>query len=380
MVRRLSLACGLLSAGLVVACGDGDPGQETWSFDLPARIPAPKVPVDNPMTTAKVELGRHLFYAKELSANQSQACASCHEQARAFAEGRDRAVGSTGQVHPRNAQGLANVAYASSLTWANPLLVTLEQQAAVPLFGEFPVELGVVGNEAAILDRFRTEVWQDRFRRAFPDEADPVRFDRIAAALASFERTLLSFDSPYDRYLEGDAAALSPAAQRGLELFFSDELECFHCHGGFLFSEAVNHEGLVLPEGGFFNTGLYNLDGAGAYPLDNPGLIEITGVPEDMGRFRAPSLRNVAVTAPYLDDGTAETLEEVIDIYARGGRRIDAGPRAGDGSRSPLKSGFVSGFRLTPEERADLVAFLESLTDPTFLTDPRFSDPKGPSR
>ncbi|MEL6183749.1 MAG: cytochrome c peroxidase, partial [Myxococcota bacterium] len=260
------------------------------------------------------------------------------------------------------------------------LLVTLEQQAAVPLFGEFPVELGVVGNEAAILDRFRTEVWQDRFRRAFPDEADPVRFDRIAAALASFERTLLSFDSPYDRYLEGDAAALSPAAQRGLELFFSDELECFHCHGGFLFSEAVNHEGLVLPEGGFFNTGLYNLDGAGAYPLDNPGLIEITGVPEDMGRFRAPSLRNVAVTAPYLDDGTAKTLEEVIDIYARGGRRIDAGPRAGDGSRSPLKSGFVSGFRLTPEERADLVAFLESLTDPTFLTDPRFSDPKGPSR
>lgn len=373
--------CLLLVAPWLGACGASEDAiARPWRFELPSHIPPPRVPDDNPMSAAKVELGRHLFYSDGLSANRKQSCASCHEQRFAFAEPKALAIGSTAEVHPRNAQGLVNVAYASTLTWANPLLRTLEQQAAIPLFGEFPVEMGVVGHEEEVLERFRVEPWLGRFRAAFPQDADPIRFERITAALASFERTLLSFDSPYDRFVAGDATALSPSAKRGLELFFSEDLECFHCHGGFLFSQAVDHEGLAAEGDGFFNTGLYDLDGRGAYPLESPGLFEITGRPEDMGRFRVPSLRNVAVTAPYLHDGTAARLEDVIDIYARGGRLIASGPRAGDGALSPLKSGFVTGFELSEAERADLVAFLESLTDPTFLTDPRFSDPGASER
>jgi cytochrome c peroxidase len=160
-----------------------------------------------------------------------------------------------------------------------------------------------------------------------------------------------------------------------MELFYSERLECHHCHGGFNFTEASVHAGSAFDAALFHNTGLYDLDGAGAYPAGNTGLYELTGEPADMGRFRAPTLRNVAVTAPYMHDGSVETLEEVIRIYEAGGRLIEDGPWAGDGRSSPLKSGLIPGFALTDDERADLVAFLESLTDARFLTDPRFADP-----
>jgi cytochrome c peroxidase len=160
-----------------------------------------------------------------------------------------------------------------------------------------------------------------------------------------------------------------------MDLFFSERLECFHCHGGFNFSDAVDHARLPEPERAFHNTGLYNVDGNGAYPPGDRGLLALTGNPADMGRFKAPTLRNIAVTAPYMHDGSIATLEEVIDHYAEGGRTIASGPDAGVGSASPLKDPFVSGFVLSDRERADLVAFLESLTDESFLTDPRFSDP-----
>lgn len=375
-MHRLALG-GLL---MLLACG-GEPftpaPPEPFVLDLPAGVPAPRVPADNPLTEAKVALGRRLFYDARLSGNGTQACASCHDPARAFTEARPVSVGSTGEVHPRNAQSLANVAYAPTLTWANPVLHRLELQNFIPLFSEEPVEMGALGREEEILARLRDEVfYPPAFEEAFPGDPDPVRFENVVLALASFQRTLLSFDSPYDRYTRGeDPAALSAAALRGMELFFSERLECFHCHGGFLFSESVAHEGSALPEQPFFNTGLYNLDGLGAYPRSNPGVLEITGRPEDMGRFRAPSLRNVAVTAPYAHDGTVASLEAMIDIYARGGRLIEEGPWAGDGAESPLKSGFVRGFFLSGAEKADLLAFLESLTDPGFLFDPRHANP-----
>jgi cytochrome c peroxidase len=160
-----------------------------------------------------------------------------------------------------------------------------------------------------------------------------------------------------------------------MTLFYSENLECHHCHGGFNFSEATIHAGSVFDSALFHNTGLYNLDGEGAYPANNTGIFEITGDPADMGRFRAPTLRNIAVTGPYMHDGSMDTLEAVLDHYAAGGRLIEDGPNAGDGRASPLKSGLVAGFSLTEDERADLVAFLESLTDETFLTDPALSDP-----
>lgn len=362
--------------GATVDAGDGgDAGGYPWR--LPPGFPRPVVPADNPMSAVKVELGRHLFYDRRLSDNGAQSCASCHEQARAFTDGRATSIGSTGQAHPRNAMGLANVAYAATLTWANPLLLTLEQQALVPMFGREPVELGLAGREAQLFERLRAEPrYAALFPRAFPGGADPFTVANVARALASFERTMISGASPYDRAVYGgEPSALSDAARRGAELFTSERLECFHCHNGFNLTDQVNHEGRGTLEVRFHNTGLYNLGGTGAYPEPNTGVFAISGRPEDMGRFRTQSLRNVAVTAPYMHDGSVATLGEAIDHYAAGGRTIASGPHAGVGSASPLRSGFLVGFAVTPQERADLIAFLESLTDEGFLRDPALADP-----
>jgi|YNPBryunderm2012_1023409.scaffolds.fasta_scaffold01680_6 cytochrome c peroxidase len=349
---------------------------DTYAWNLPDGFPLPYVPPDNPMTAEKVELGRFLFYDKRLSANGTMACASCHVQALAFSDGRATPHGSTGEALPRNTQGLTNVAYYSTLTWANPVLTELERQILIPLFGEFPVELGITGHEDEVLARFRGDPqYQAMFAAAFPGEADPYTWGNIVKALASFNRALISANSPYDRYLAGELEALSGAALRGMDLFLSEELECHHCHGGFNFTGSTRQRNTVFVEAPFHNTGLYNLDGRGAYPANNTGVAGVSNRPEDMGRFRAPSLRNVALTAPYMHDGSVATLEEVVRLYEAGGRQILDGPYAGDGRRSPLKSGLVSGFSLTDQERADLLAFLEALTDPSFISDPRFSDP-----
>ncbi|MCB9745596.1 MAG: di-heme enzyme [Alphaproteobacteria bacterium] len=331
------------------------------------------------MTRAKVELGRHLFFEPMLSENQTQSCGSCHLQELAWTDGLGQAEGSTGEVHPRGAMALAGVAYAATLTWANPVLRTLEDQALVPMFGETPVELGMAGKDAVLLDRLSQDALYDGlFDEAWPADEDPVTLSHVTQAIASYERALVSHDSPYDRLrYQGEWDALSESALRGMDLFFGERLECFHCHGGFNLSDSSNHEGTVFDETPFHNNGLYNIDGAGAYPPDNTGLFAITGVETDMGRFRAPSLRNVAVTAPYMHDGSIETLDEVLDHYAAGGRTIAEGPYAGDGSASPYKSAFVSGFVLTDAERVDLIAFLESLTDEVILADEALGDPFG---
>ncbi|MBL8739725.1 MAG: di-heme enzyme, partial [Myxococcales bacterium] len=206
--------------------------------------------------------------------------------------------------------------------------------------------------------------------------AQPISIASVTRALSSFERTLLSGGSPFDRFTYGgDASALSDSAKRGLDLFNSERLECFHCHVGFNFQDSVTFEGQAFPQLKFHNTGLYNIDGAGAYPPGGEGLYAMTGVPEDMGRFRVPTLRNIAVTAPYMHDGSAATLDDVIDHYAAAGRTIESGPYAGIGSDNPYKSNFIIGFELTPSERADLHAFFESLTDEGFLTNPAYADP-----
>jgi cytochrome c peroxidase len=254
----------------------------------------------------------------------------------------------------------------------------LEEQALVPdVRRGARWSSGLAGQEDVLLERLRAEpLYPPLFAQAFPEEADPISLASVTRALAAFQRTLISGRSPYDRAKRGgEPAALSEAARRGETLFFSEDLECFHCHGGFAFSDSVVHARTTFLEITFHNTALYNVDGAGAYPETDRGLYEISGEPRDMGRFRAPTLRNIAVTAPYMHDGSAATLDDVIDHYAAGGRRIDTGPQAGDGAQSPLKSEFVNGFELTPDQRADLHAFLESLTDEAFLADPRLGDP-----
>ncbi len=374
-------------AALMLAAGGGwwlrtasslsaQPTEPQYRWQLPPGFPEPVVPADNPMTEAKVTLGRHLFYDTRLSGNGTFSCASCHEQARAFADALPRAVGSTGEVHPRGSMSLANIAYSPALTWANPLMKQLEQQALVPMFGEDPVELGLSGKEQELLQRLRAEPrYQAMFAAAFPGGAEPVSLAHIVKALGSFQRTLISGRSPYDRYKQGAKTAISPAAQRGEALFFSEKTECFHCHGGFNFTGTVNYADKGFIEVEFHNTALYNVDGKGSYPASNTGVEAITNDPEDMGKFKAPSLRNIAVTAPYMHDGSIATLEEVIEHYNAGGRTLSTGPNAGVGADSPLKSEFLKPMGLTPQEKRDLVAFLRSLTDSTFLRDPRFTNP-----
>lgn len=375
-------------AAVLSGCG-GDEGSASglWqvpsslSLEVPRGFPAMKVPADNPFTVEKAELGRYLFFDRRLSRNQTQSCGSCHQPSRAFTDGRARGLGSTGQMHPRGAMGLTNVGYFSALTWANPLVTTLEQQALLPIFGERPEELAFAGHEDELLQRLRSDArYPAMFRAAFPGQAEPITVQNLARAIATFERALISANAPYDRYQRGETSALSPAAARGMALYFSERMECFHCHGGFAFTDSVTTAATRFDEAAFHNTGLYNVDGRGAYPADNQGTFEVTRNPDDMGRFRAPTLRNIELTAPYMHDGSVATLEEAIDHYAAGGRRITSGPNAGDGHTSPLRSGFVPGFIITPAERADLVAFLRALTDPVFVSDPRFRDPFGNER
>jgi cytochrome c peroxidase len=219
-------------------------------------------------------------------------------------------------------------------------------------------------------------VYGPLFAGAFPDDPAPITVANVAKALGSFDRALVADHSPYDRFQQGDASAISAGAKRGMDLFFGERLECHHCHNGFNFT--VTFDSNEAAPGGFvhyFNDALYNIDGLGAYPADDTGIMELSTDPRDMGRFRPPTLRNIAVTGPYMHDGSLATLDDVLDAYARGGRLITSGPNAGDGATSPLKNVLLNGFSLSAEERADVLAFLGSLTDDQLLTDPAFADP-----
>ena len=353
------------------------PKRSIFVWDLPAGFPEPRVPADNPQTGEKVQLGRYLFYDRRLSGNGTASCATCHQPERGFADGRAQAVGSTGELHPRSTMSLTNVAYNVSLTWADQDLELLEDQIRIPLLSTDPVELGVTGHELAILDRLRAEPrYRVLFAEAFQEQTAPLTLENIIRALAAFVRILISGNSPYDRWVFwAERDAMSASARRGMRLFFSERLGCSECHADLNFSGPVNFRGGRTSKPAFHNTGLYNVDGKGAYPESNTGLFEHTRKKKDIGRFRAPTLRNNAVTAPYMHDGSMATLEQVVDHYAAGGRNVEDGPFVGDGRANPFKSSRVNGFEITPEEKEDLVSFLESLTDEAFLSDPRFADP-----
>jgi len=352
------------------------PPDDEYEWQIPVNIPQPLVPIDNPMSDIKVALGRWLFHDVRLSINDTTSCATCHIQSLAFTDGRPKSVGATGETHPRSAMSLVNVAYGSRLTWANPFLDRLEVQALTPMFGENPIEMGMAGREAEIVELLRSDVrYRELVPRAFPDDADPYSILNTVRAIASFVRSIVSFDSPYDRYLAGNSAAMTDAQLRGMALFFSEKLECFHCHGGFNFTDSSTHANAIVESVGFHNTGLYNIGPNGAYPEDNKGLLGLTGERRDMGRFRAPGLRNIGLTAPYMHDGSIATLDAVIDHYEQGGRSIEEGPFAGDGSRNPYKSVFVRQFEISESERADLLSFLHALTDESVTASSALSNP-----
>jgi cytochrome c peroxidase len=348
--------------GFAIAAGLSG-GDFNWT--LPKGFPPPAVPADNPMSAAKVELGRHLFYDKRMSMNGKEACGTCHRQELAFTDGRPRAEGATGQIHPRSSMSLVNVAYVPLLTWANPTLDSLEEQALIPMLGEEPLELGLKGHEEEFLSTLRRDaLYQRLFPKAFPEADGVYTLTNVTKAIAAFERTIISMRSPYDRYRwGGDISAISDSAKRGELIFSSSERGgCFQCHGGWNFSavrfEGQDREGERDPRGGFFNTGV------ALYESPNRGLYEFTLRPEDAGRFRPPTLRNIALTAPYMHDGSLATLDDVIDHYMAGGK-LD----------HPNKSRILRPFRLTDGEKRDLIEFLKSLTDEELLHDPRWSDP-----
>ncbi|MES1171596.1 MAG: MbnH family di-heme enzyme [Bacteroidota bacterium] len=349
---------------------------------IPERLEVPSIPEFNPPTPEKIILGRYLFYDARLSGNGTQSCSSCHLQELAFADGQKTPTGSTGDILRRNSPGLANAVYHSTLTWANNGLRVVEDQIQVPIRGDRPVELGVNdANVAEVLARFDTDPLYARLlREAFPSSPSGATVEKLIFALATFCRTLVSADSPYDRILRGDQAALTEGQKRGAALFNGEELECFHCHNGA--NLTISYRDFNTTEGTvrypFFNNGLYNLGGDGSYPPYDQGLYDVTLNPADRGRFRPPSLRNVALTAPYMHDGSIATLADVVRHYAAGGRLIESGQLAGDGRLSPLKSGLVAGFQLSEQDLADVVAFLESLTDRTFIENGAFSNPFAP--
>ncbi len=380
LVRRVLVLAAILVAGASLyglhVSGALEPGKRTWVWNLPQGFPQPRVPAANPMSRGKVAIGRRLFYDKRLSGNMTQSCSSCHMPELAFTDGKTTSVGSTGEPHPRNAQSVANAAYHSTLTWGNPALTSLEQQMQVPLFSTDPVELGVNDkNKGKILRRIKRGPWYaKRFPRVFRRAKKPINWRNIIRSIAAFQRSIITGTSKYDRFLRGKAK-LTSSERRGLNLFMGEDAECHHCHGSFIFNDQVTYRGSPSENPKFHNTGIYNLGGTGAYPFPNRGVFEITGKKKDMGAFRAPSLRNVARTAPYMHDGSVATLEEVIDNYANGGRNITDGPFAGDGRKNPYKDPLISGIRLTERDKEDLVDFLVALTEKDFSKDPRFNNP-----
>lgn len=370
----LTVFAGGVACNLAVAAQSGSDASYAWN--LPKGFPKPRVPADNPMSAAKVELGRRVFYDTRMSVNGRASCATCHRQELAFTDGRAVSVGATGEKHSRSSMSLVNVAYNAVLTWSNPQMTELERQALVPLYGEHPVELGLREGDGFLSMLQSDAKYQELFERAFPEPAGRFTIANVTRAIACFERSIISARSAWDRYHYGrDDNAVSEAAKRGEVLFFSRQLSCFRCHGGFNFSGAAVSESNDVREPDFHNTGLYNVAGAVAYPAPNLGIFEFTKDPKDVGKFKAPTLRNVALTAPYMHDGSIATLEEVLDHYAAGGRTLRWGPYAGAGHDNPNKDPLIGGFKLSSQDRSDLVEFLKSLTDEEVLHDPRFANP-----
>ncbi|HJS22570.1 MAG TPA: cytochrome c peroxidase [Steroidobacteraceae bacterium] len=345
-VLRTTLAlCWLAPGAWIAHAADRSPQTAEYQWTLPRGFPPPAVPADNPMTAEKVGLGRLLFYEPRLSITGRHACATCHNQALAFTDGKARAVGATGAAHPRSTMSLANVLYNPVYTWTDAGFTSLEAQAMQPLLNEHPIEMGLAGRESVVLAELAADArYRTAFARAFPGDPSPVTLTNLARALASFERTLISGRSAFDRYVfDDESSSFDARARRGMALFYSERIGCARCHSGINFSGPIAHAGAPRVEPAFVQTGA--------------------------GRFRVPTLRNIAVTAPYMHDGAVGTLAEVLDHYANTGRGHPAADEHGS-----VDERFRP-FALSGAEREHLLVFLQSLTDAAFLGDARFAAP-----
>jgi cytochrome c peroxidase len=342
--------------------GNDQPEEPTYELNIiPKVFPAMNIPSFNPMTAEKIELGRHLFYDTRLSTDGKISCASCHDPARGFADNVEISRGVHGLFGNRNAMALINLGHYDNYVW-NGRFKTLEEHAPGPIFNK--VEMGF-GNDDRNNDGygdpdedtiilFRNLDGEPKygkmFKAAFDDSV--ITIERIARALASFERTFVSNTSPFDEFNNGAKDALSANAIRGYMLFTDTrKTNCIGCHNGPNFTDGLFHDNGIVT-----NT-------------KDKGRAELTGNSLDIGRFRTPSLRNAGLTWPYMHDGSISgssptaALEEVIRRY-----------RAGGIARSS-KDEKIRPLDLTDQDVADIAAFIQSLTDTKFLTNPALQDP-----
>ncbi len=297
-----------------------------------AEFPIIAVPQDNPTTPARVELGRQLFYDPVLSASKAMSCATCHHPDQGFSNGQATSTPRPG-APARNVSTLWNTGYSRHLLW-DGRETSLESQARLPL--TLPNEMAAAPDQL-VADLQTIPAYVELFDAAFGGGADAVTFDNVTRALAAFQRTLISRTSPFDRYVAGDNSALTAAQQRGMALFFSDATHCAECHQPPTFaSETFRVVGVAS-------------DDLGRAGVNDKGL---------KGAFKVPTLRNIVLTAPYMHNGSAGSLEEVVQFYADG-----AGRSRGAAGVDPL----LKGFELNADQKADLVAFLEALTDESAL-------------
>jgi cytochrome c peroxidase len=334
MRRRALLALTVVTCAVAFIARGADAPPPVPRDTLPATLPLDKVPLglgprpvpaDSPLTTARVRLGRRLFFDPLLSADRTVACASCHQPEHGFASAGGRPRGIRGQQALRRAPSLFNRAYGTSFFW-DGRAATLEEQALKPI--DNPAELGTGVGEA--VRRLRADAaYRTQFDDAFDDG---VTAANLARALASFERVLLRGDSRLDRFRQGDVGALTDAERHGLWLYESKGA-CWRCHSGTTFTDEQYH-----------NTGV----SWGREPADW-GRYAVTNHDADRGRFKTPTLRGVALTAPYMHDGSLATLEDVVAFYNKGG------------GRNPHLDPALAPLGLTDDEVRDLVAFLKAL-------------------
>ena len=342
----LRLAVVLLSLAPLAGCSSdaATPAQNDVPSLIVSTPPAgfPKgtnielAPADNALTLGRALLGKRLFYDPQLSRSNEVSCGSCHQQQAAFADPNAVSTGVEGRMGTRNAPSIVNAAWGKSFFW-DGRAKTLEEQAGKPI--ENPLEMDLLLADAVA--RVTADAsYVEAFRKAYGEAPSESSLQK---ALASFVRSVVSGGSAYDRHLRGDDSDFGPERQRGEALFLSEKAECFHCHP----SGSLSNEG-------YFNNGTYT-DGG------DTGRQQVTGRVGDLGKFKVPGLRNIALTAPYMHDGSVPTLEAVIEQYDAGGR--------GDPATDPL----IKPMSLSPEEKADLLAFLQSFTDDALLSDPRFA-------
>jgi cytochrome c peroxidase len=358
-MKRILLGLGLLALlGILYAAFKPLPYDEVlppekWGAGASSVLPAysglqREFPALNGETTPeKAELGRMLFFDPVLSKNLDTSCATCHNPSLGFSDGLQTANGLDGTPLPRNAMSLWNAGYETTLFW-DGRAKTLEEQMSVPLHGENEM----AGSDDEIITRLKEiPAYIDLFNKAYTGEADSVTVENVQSAIAAFERTLVSNNSPFDQYAAGQFDALTAQQRRGLNLFRSAATRCFECHAAPTFSND-----------NFFVTGVPDTAGQ----THDMGRAAIASDGKD-GAFKSPTLRNAALTAPYMHNGAFATLEEVIDFYSKGGGR-DAGFEV-DRQIVP--------FELSPQEKEDLVAFLYALTDESALPEVPKSVPSG---